>query len=91
MPRWSIYKALAPYGRSGAWVAGVARTYRNPSETSMTDPILLINKQAGMECLWFQAESSTEAILQAALRHLHAVVEGDEAEAKYYETQYGDG
>lgn len=42
----------------------------------------VVNEQAEDGGLWFAAETITEAMLQRALRRLHAVVEGDDDAAE---------
>lgn len=39
----------------------------------------VVDEQAEDDGLWFRAQYATEAYLQRALRHLHAVVEGHDA------------
>lgn len=41
------------------------------------NPVAVVNEQAEDEALWCQALTATEAYLQAALRRLHAAVEGE--------------
>lgn len=60
----------------------------------LVEPILdLVRKQADDEGLWAMKVQAVhtiqEAMLQAALRHLHAVIEGDEKMAEFYSKQYG--
>jgi hypothetical protein len=50
--------------------------------------IEIVNHQANMESLWLLNPTMTEALLMSALRHLHAVIEGDtilaEIQKQYY-------
>ena len=45
-----------------------------------TTPLDIVNEQAADESLWFQPVHITEAILQKALRRLHAAIEGKDPE-----------
>lgn len=47
-----------------------------------------IEHQAGMESLWCRPNTIGEAILQAALRHLHAIVDEDPEIAYLSRQQY---
>ncbi len=47
------------------------------SPTQTRELIEVANHQAEMESLWLQSPTITEALLMAALRHLHAVIEAD--------------
>lgn len=38
----------------------------------------LVDKQAELDALWLQPAHIETAMVQQALRHLHAVIEGDE-------------
>lgn len=38
----------------------------------------LVREQAEDPGLWFRAETVTESYLQTAIRHLHAVIEGED-------------
>ncbi len=42
----------------------------------------IVDHQANLESLWLMHPTITEALLMAALRHLHAVIEGHQAEAE---------
>jgi hypothetical protein len=42
----------------------------------------IVNHQAFMESLWALEPTINEAMLQAALRHIHAVIEGNEEMAE---------
>ena len=42
----------------------------------------IVNHQTEMASLWSINPTAPEAMLQAALRHLHAVIEDDPAEAE---------
>jgi hypothetical protein len=48
----------------------------------MSDLKAIVEHQANMESLWLDKPTIHEALLQAALRHLHAVIEGDVGIAK---------
>lgn len=48
----------------------------------------IVEHQANMETIWAEPVPITEAILQAALRHIHAVLEGDKAAAELYKEIY---
>jgi hypothetical protein len=48
----------------------------------MSDLKAIVEHQANMESLWLAEPTIHEALLQAALRHLHAAIEGDEGVAK---------
>lgn len=48
----------------------------------------IVDYQAELESLWTDTASITEHMLQAALRHLHAVIEGDEEMAELYKPVY---
>jgi hypothetical protein len=48
----------------------------------------IISHQANMKSLWLLNPTITEHILQSALRHLHAVIEGDELMAKEMKKVY---
>lgn len=41
----------------------------------------IVEHQANIASLWLMHPTITEALLMAALRHLHAVIEGDEKAA----------
>lgn len=45
-------------------------------QAQLTTIAAVVNEQASDDGLWFIAEHATEAYLQAALRRLHAVIEG---------------
>lgn len=48
----------------------------------------IVNHQAEMDSLWFTPETIGEHILISALRHLHAVIEGDEKASELAKRQY---
>ena len=48
-----------------------------PVDCTCNSARALVAQQAEDEALWFQAETAPEAYLQAALRKLHAAVEGE--------------
>jgi hypothetical protein len=49
----------------------------------------IIAHQANLESLWAMHPTTiNEALLQAALRHLHAAIEGDEASAQEAKGRY---
>lgn len=50
--------------------------------------IEVVEHQANMESLWLLEPTFNEAILIAALRHLHAVIEGDDLMAKEAKAAY---
>lgn len=50
----------------------------------------IVDHQANMHGLWFIDGTITEKLLQYALRHLHAVIEGDELMANEYKKFYWD-
>lgn len=57
----------------------------------MTDEIKkILAHQANLESLWLLKPTIGEALLQAALRHLTAVLEGDPAMAKIAKDIYWD-
>ena len=48
----------------------------------------IVEKQSSMESLWIANPTFTEMILISALRHLHAVVEGDSLTAETAKNVY---
>lgn len=50
----------------------------------------IVNHQAEMESLWIDEPSITEYLLMAALRHLHAAIEGDREAACEAKKMYWD-
>lgn len=48
----------------------------------------IVEHQANMETLWLSAPTFGEAMLQSALRHLHAAIEGDLELAEQVKKQY---
>lgn len=50
----------------------------------------IVEHQANMETLWTLHPTITEAALQAALRHLHAIIENDNDLAEFYKHAYWD-
>lgn len=55
--------------------------------------VQIIRHQAAMETLWGISDEPSrisEAMLQAALRHLHAVIEGDIAASRTAKAEYWD-
>lgn len=48
----------------------------------------IVNHQAEIESLWLLAPTISEHLLMSALRHLHAVIEGDEEMADLYKVAY---
>lgn len=48
----------------------------------------IVEHQATMESLWILNPTITEAMLQSALRHLHAVIEKDYELANIYKDRY---
>jgi len=54
------------------------------------DAATLAAEQAEMESLWFAPSSIEEGTLQKALRHLHAVIEGDKDVSASLHGSYGD-
>lgn len=48
------------------------------NELQMKELREAVEHQAKMESLWLMNPTITEAMLMAALRHLHAIIEGDE-------------
>lgn len=48
----------------------------------------IVEHQLNMESLWLMKPTISEAILIAALRHLHAVIEGDEVMAALSKRAY---
>ena len=59
-----------------------------PAPRIIDDLQAIVNHQAEMESLWLMHPTITEAMLMAALRHLHAVIEGDELSAEKSKRQY---
>lgn len=47
------------------------------TDKTIEDPRAVVDEQACDEGLWFLPQTITEAILQRALRRLHAAVEGE--------------
>lgn len=54
------------------------------------DLMRIVNHQAEMKSLWFLEPSLPEHHLQMALRHLHAMIEGDPALAEIAKQKYWD-
>lgn len=50
----------------------------------------IVEHQANMESLWLLEPSLHEAMLQAALRHLHATIERQYIEAEMAKRKYWD-
>lgn len=48
----------------------------------------IVKHQADLESLWLMNTTITEALLMAALRHLHAVIEGDDVSANRSKSIY---
>ena len=48
----------------------------------------IVEHQANMKTLWLANPTITESILMKALRHLHAVIEGDEVIAEFAKKEY---
>lgn len=51
-------------------------------------PKEIVKHQAEMESLWLMEPTLQEHILMSALRHLHAVIEGDAEVAEIYKSEY---
>ena len=60
-----------------AHAAILAGSPKEASPAASPDLLAMVAKQAEDEALWCQALTATEAYLQAALRRLHAAVEGE--------------
>lgn len=50
----------------------------------------IVNEQAEDMALWCHALTATEAYLQKGLRHLHAVIEGDQVMEAFYLKDHED-
>jgi len=60
-------------------------------EDKLADLKEIVEHQANMETMWLDSPPTiAEAMLQSALRHLHAVIEGDAEMAKLSKENYWD-
>lgn len=57
-------------------------------ETILQNLKEIVNHQAKMESLWLAHPTLIEAMQQAALRHLHAVIENDPIIAEEFKKAY---